>query len=332
MSINRKATAVKKTRWQEGKPISEGRMTRGQEGKLFNKSCHPEFISGSVHSEKRKLPWNKMLKHLTDTGSQGSSLACSLCKVQHDKFGFTLAEVLITLGIIGVVAAITIPNLISNYQKKAWTAQLKKSYATLNQGFRRMLAEEGASALSQTETFQSIGGGEDRGGNKNCRYDDVIDSENCKDFYYNLGKYFKITDIKKTDGFYWSSLNKDLHLYLPNPSKKTTMITLIDGTTIWLFNFETNGYVHMYFDVNGVKKPNIVGRDIFRFIVLDNGIVYPYGSKILADDYYAKIYGEDADNYYWKTSSNADQNCENDGQSHGYGCAGRVLEEGKMNY
>lgn len=34
------------------------------------------------------------------------------------KFGFTLAEVLITLGIIGVVAAITIPNLIANHQKK----------------------------------------------------------------------------------------------------------------------------------------------------------------------------------------------------------------------
>ena len=52
--------------------------------------------------------------------------------------GFTLAEVLITLTIIGVVAAITIPSLIQNYQYRAWTAQLKKSYATLNQGFRRI--------------------------------------------------------------------------------------------------------------------------------------------------------------------------------------------------
>ena len=39
---------------------------------------------------------------------------------------FTLAEVLITLGIIGVVAAMTMPSLITNYQKKVWTDQLKK--------------------------------------------------------------------------------------------------------------------------------------------------------------------------------------------------------------
>ena len=36
------------------------------------------------------------------------------------KYGFTLAEVLITLGIIGVVAAITIPTLVSNYKQRAW--------------------------------------------------------------------------------------------------------------------------------------------------------------------------------------------------------------------
>ena len=41
--------------------------------------------------------------------------------------GFTLAEVLITLGIIGVVAALTLPSLITNYQKKQIVAQLKKA-------------------------------------------------------------------------------------------------------------------------------------------------------------------------------------------------------------
>ena len=42
------------------------------------------------------------------------------------KKGFTLAEVLITLGIIGVVAAATIPSLITAYQKRATESQLKK--------------------------------------------------------------------------------------------------------------------------------------------------------------------------------------------------------------
>ena len=42
------------------------------------------------------------------------------------ELGFTLAEVLITLGIIGIVAALTIPQLISNYQKKVVPIRLKK--------------------------------------------------------------------------------------------------------------------------------------------------------------------------------------------------------------
>lgn len=49
------------------------------------------------------------------------------------KIGFTLAEVLITLGIIGVVAAITIPALISNYQMTANRTKLKKIASILNQ-------------------------------------------------------------------------------------------------------------------------------------------------------------------------------------------------------
>ena len=49
------------------------------------------------------------------------------------KFGFTLAEVLITLGIIGVVAAMTIPTLIANTNSAKFRAQFKKTLSTLNQ-------------------------------------------------------------------------------------------------------------------------------------------------------------------------------------------------------
>lgn len=45
------------------------------------------------------------------------------------KKGFTLSEVLITLGIIGIVAAITLPTLITNYQKKTTATRVKKAYA-----------------------------------------------------------------------------------------------------------------------------------------------------------------------------------------------------------
>ncbi len=49
--------------------------------------------------------------------------------------GFTLAEVLITLGIIGVVAALTMPSVINNYKEKETIAKLKKTYSVLSQAY-----------------------------------------------------------------------------------------------------------------------------------------------------------------------------------------------------
>lgn len=52
------------------------------------------------------------------------------------KCAFTLAEVLITLGIIGIVAALTIPSLITNYKANKLRAQFLKSYSTVQQVFK----------------------------------------------------------------------------------------------------------------------------------------------------------------------------------------------------
>lgn len=57
--------------------------------------------------------------------------------------GFTLAEVLITLGIIGVVAAITIPSLVAKYHRKVAETKLKKFYSTMNQAIRLSIADQG---------------------------------------------------------------------------------------------------------------------------------------------------------------------------------------------
>ena len=59
------------------------------------------------------------------------------------KKAFTLAEVLITLGIIGVVAALTIPTLIQDSQSRATVTGLKKAYATLQNAFDRAVDENG---------------------------------------------------------------------------------------------------------------------------------------------------------------------------------------------
>ena len=59
------------------------------------------------------------------------------------RFGFTLAEVLITLGIIGVVAAMTIPTLIQNTNSSRWSSQYKKTISTLSNAIEMAQAHHG---------------------------------------------------------------------------------------------------------------------------------------------------------------------------------------------
>ena len=105
------------------------------------------------------------------------------------KFGFTLAEVLITLAIIGVVAAMTIPTLVANYQNKSWN--------TAANVFERKLEE----ALKTMNTQQTLAG-----------------YKNTEDFVIELSKHFKITKICKNDDLtscfsdkvYWGKENEDI--------------------------------------------------------------------------------------------------------------------------
>ncbi len=60
----------------------------------------------------------------------------------HNKLGFTLAEVLITLGIIGIVAALTIPGLLSRNEEKVRETQLKKAYSVLSQAHQMMIVKD----------------------------------------------------------------------------------------------------------------------------------------------------------------------------------------------
>ena len=59
------------------------------------------------------------------------------------KAAFTLAEVLITLGIIGVVSALTMPSLIQSYKEKVTVTKLEKAYSFLNQAYKRISDEYG---------------------------------------------------------------------------------------------------------------------------------------------------------------------------------------------
>ena len=76
------------------------------------------------------------------------------------RFGFTLAEVLITLGIIGVVAAMTIPTLISNTNSAKFKSQYKKTLSTMNQAALMATAQYDLDFASLTASCGSTGGTE----------------------------------------------------------------------------------------------------------------------------------------------------------------------------
>ncbi|MBO6087633.1 type II secretion system protein [bacterium] len=231
------------------------------------------------------------------------------------KRGYTLAEVLVTIGVIGIVASMTLPILIKKYQYKQWTEQLKKSYSTLDKGFRKMLADDEVFELADTEVFKSIT-------KDDCAHFDNTQGQ-CKDFYNNMKKYFKIVDIKNID-YKYTYLNDDWEY-----SYDGYAIFLADGTMIFGYSFIRNLFLgihgNFYIDMNGLKKPNKAGRDIFYFIIGSDG-VYPMGSSMAS-----RIKGEgDAS---WLNTTQTYKMCELGYKTiSGLSCTARVLETGNMDY
>ena len=67
------------------------------------------------------------------------------------KKAFTLAEVLVTLGIIGVVAAMTMPNLMSNYQRQSYVTQLRKIHSELSQAVEAAMNDSNNSKIVNSQ-------------------------------------------------------------------------------------------------------------------------------------------------------------------------------------
>lgn len=190
---------------------------------------------------------------------------------------FTLAEVLITLGIIGVVAALTMPSLIANMQKKELQTALQKAYSTLSQALTLYENDNGLPMIPQnigTQQLKSIlmkyikvakdcgFGAESNAADKACMPNKayVNDPDNYKDIYKTFNGKSNIQYGYFDDG-----------QFVMNDS----MFVMI----------ENNMYYNHYFlfisvDVNGFnKKPNRLGQDLFMFQIDDNGKLLPMGAE-----------------------------------------------------
>lgn len=183
--------------------------------------------------------------------------------------GFTLAETLITLGIIGIVSAITIPTLISNHQKQVTVNQLKKTYSVLNQALQKSILENG-----DLSNWENIDGEPEK--TYLLPYLKVVD--NIKSRWSIYKKY----EVMKSNGdgssqFWTSGLSKGPYM-------------LSDGTILFFMNFlnySPMGYAHyILVDLNGFKGPNRIGRDVFVFTISKAKptiITTPYENKTVKE-------------------------------------------------
>lgn len=174
--------------------------------------------------------------------------------------GFTLAEVLITLGVIGVVAAMTMPSLIANYQKKQTVAQLKKAYTSVSNALQMAKAEHGDFELWD--------------------YSDSNDIQASSDFadeylipYLNV---IKTCGTDTTGGCEVEFTKLNGSIYSSSSLSKYTRFVSNDGTLVFVraaVNASDSTFpkiIYIEFDINGLKRPNKLGRDFFQFaVVLD---------------------------------------------------------------
>ena len=122
------------------------------------------------------------------------------------QLGFTLAEVLITLGIIGVVAAMTMPAVVAAYNNHITEVRLKKFYSVFNQAIQRSIADNGDTS---TWDYWFEGQYDDDTGETQEDYSSILNGN----FERYLAPYMNIIDKKDLRMTAFSQKGADFRLY-----------------------------------------------------------------------------------------------------------------------
>ena len=215
--------------------------------------------------------------------------------------GFTLAEVLITLGIIGVVAAMTMPTLINSTQGAQYKTAYKKALSVLSQAVVMNIALDDYD-LSQTVNTDAGNGKEDQHASESQSIYTLFKNRmnvvkvagsadfNATDGDPGLYKIISVGDKTDYDAFATNHVTSSGHAFPTLTANQTwpadlTFLFMNDGITLIYDNTQagctaatsTNGgdeYCYAYIDVNGQKAPN-------RVVACDTGTL---GDDAGADD------------------------------------------------
>jgi prepilin-type N-terminal cleavage/methylation domain-containing protein len=177
-------------------------------------------------------------------------------------YAFTLAEVLITIAIVGVVAALTIPNLINNYKAKKLRTQFLKAYSTISQALRAMEADDvpiTKSAYYGEQRFHTVFI-KYLSGATLCNIRGKAKGVGCATIVSSENPYLTFDGSTGLDTWWLDD----------------GQILLSDGILI-LFEDSVNLFITV--DINGVKnKPNRLGYDVFSWELNNHEKLVPMGA------------------------------------------------------
>ena len=210
---------------------------------------------------------------------------------QAARLGFTLAEVLVTLGIIGVVSAMTVPSLMQNYQRQSYVTQLHKVYNELSQ------------ALIQYQTDKNALNLKEAGLTSQAELNSFFKT------YFNV-----VNDCGDTQTPCLASSYKTISgRTIGTPFNEPIYMTLASGASFSAhYSGGTSVIFYLYLDTNGQKGPNIAGRDIFAVYIYNNGLIDDNGPA-------APLTKEQRDNAF-------NDNCIA-GETTWFGCFGKILND-----
>lgn len=173
------------------------------------------------------------------------------------KRAFTLAEVLVTLGIIGVVSAMTLPTLTKNHQRKVYVTQLQKVYNEFSQA--------GDSFVTSNNAVNLMEAGLDSQAAVNRFIQSQVKTvKNCGSTFTDCFA----SEYKNMNGAVMTNFNAANSSCYALPSGASVCLTYVGRIRI-----RGNGFVNMVVDVNGKQGPNILGRDLFAMGMEDDGSI-----------------------------------------------------------
>ena len=199
--------------------------------------------------------------------------------IYHDReLAFTLAEVLITLGVIGIVAAMTLPTLISNHKNKVTISKLKKVYAEIQQTILQ--------AENESYFFRDINDAES---NHTFVEKNIFPKYSGAQYFYSDNAYYnKSMCGNKIQPYHWRNSNNQGVTSGALPSWPSPSVLNASGACI-VYWYESNLNL-ITVDLDGYKKgKNSLGSDVFMFQIDKNkNRLVPYGfdkteSQILTD-------------------------------------------------